>query len=176
MVKDDTTWRIVPDGGTPEQVPDEGVPWADYMSGNVQAADLAYVRGTWLESFYKSPWAGSVPNNLYHDVYTQAIDQLIARGSKLLLIKNPANPELLVAWVCYEITPKNEVVIHYAFTKPTYRKAGACRALLAKVMAIVGAERFFYTFRTSNSRFFTAGTFRPEIARRRETRATAVGT
>lgn len=151
----------------------EAVDWTPYLSGNVQPADVEYVRKTWLDAFYRSPWAGCVPNNLYEEVYTQAIDQLLARGSKLLLIRNPANPQLIVAWICYELTPRGEAVVHFLFTKPTYRKHGAANALLQAVLGACQQERFFYTFRTANARFFQAGTYRPEIARRRDTRAPA---
>lgn len=152
------------------QTEEKLIDWAEHFSGNIQAADYAYIRDTWLDAFYKSPWAGCVPNNLYREVYTQAIDQLIARGSKLLVIRNPANPALLISWICYELTPKQEVVIHFAFTKPTYRKNGAAAALIAAVLSAAGTSRYFYTFRTPSARYFREGTYRPEIARRRDTR------
>lgn len=148
---------------------EETVNWVPHIDGP-RPADLAYVRQTWLLAYRNSPWAGAVPNNLFQDVYTQAIDQLLFRGAKLLTIRNPANPEQLVAWCCYEVTPKHDVVIHFSFTKPTYRRLGACKSLLQTVLDGSDADRFFYTFRTPNARFFPNGTFRPEIARRRDSR------
>lgn len=146
-----------------------GVDWVPHIAGP-RPADLPYIRQSWLMSYRNSPWAGAVPNNLYTEVYSQAMDQLLFRGAKLVTIRNPANPEQLVAWTCYEVTPKNDVVIHFAFCKPTYRRLGAVKALLRTVLDGSDADRFFYTFRTPNARYFPNGTFRPEIARRRDSR------
>ena len=149
---------------------EQEINWAEHQSGP-RASDLDYIRQSWMTAYRNSPWAGAVPNNLYTEVYTQAIDQLLFRGAKLLTIRNPANPEQLLAWTCYEILPKHDVVIHFSFTKPTYRRLGACKSLLRTICDDLNTDQYFYTFRTPNARFFPKGTFRPEIARRRDSRA-----
>jgi GNAT superfamily N-acetyltransferase len=142
--------------------------WTKHFGGP-QPVDMKFIRDSWLESYKTSPWAGAVPNNLYRDVYTQAIDQLLARGAKLLCIRNPTNKALLVGWVCFELTHRGEVVIHYAYVKPPYRRNGAAKALINTILAAANQTRFFYTFRTPSSKYLN-GTYRPEIARRRDSK------
>lgn len=141
--------------------------WASLLEP-ARAADMDYIRESWIRAYRVSPWAGCIPNNLVSSVYTQAIDDLIQRGARLLTIRNPANPQQLLGFCCYEITPRREAVVHFAFVKPTFRRLGACNAMLAYVLAAVPERRFFITFRTAASKYFKNCTFRPEIARRKD--------
>lgn len=142
------------------------VPWSDYLADTITASDIKFIRDSWLASYRTSPWSGAIPNNLFTEVMGQALDQLFMRGMRVLVIRNPANPELLIGWGAYEVNSRGELTIHYLYTKAPYRKHGAARALLAAIQSRAGAERYFYTFKTPASRYF-AGTFRPEIARRK---------
>lgn len=131
--------------------------------------DLEYIRSTWLSSYRTSPYAGVVPNNLFDDVYGETITQLILRGMRFVVVANPADPSLLLGWLAYEVSHapppyRDEYVVHYLFVKPAYRRLGVASQALASV-GIAGP--FFYTFRTSNSKFLKGGVFRPEIARRK---------
>lgn len=131
-------------------------------------ADLDYIRSSWINAWKVSPWAGTVPNNLADEVYTQAIDQLLARGAKLITIRNQANPELLVAWACYELSSRGEAILHFVFVKPTYRRNGISKALVQYMLDAAGDYRYFITHRTAGSKFLKGWTHRPEIARRRD--------
>ena len=144
--------------------------WRPYIRPP-SAKDMEYIRHTWLSSYRSSPWAGVVPNNLYEHVYGETIDQLILRGMKFVVVANPADPSFLLAWLAYEEStddsvspPRRGYVIHYMFTKPTYRRLGC----ISQTLAHLGIDRFFFTFRTQSSKYLKGGTFRPEIARRRE--------
>lgn len=139
--------------------------WAELVQP-ARVPDMKFIRDSWLHSYKRSPWAGVIANNLYGDVVTQTIDQLLMRGAKLLTVRNAANPELLVAWICYEELPRGELCIHAIYTKPVYRRSGAAKALLDSVFKSTGTNRYFYTFRTANSKFLKGGTYRPEIGRR----------
>lgn len=127
-------------------------------------ADEKYIRQTWISSYRNSPWAGTIPNNLFEDICTETYNQLILRGMKLLVCSNPANPTQLLGWLAYEVSSAGEVALHYAFTKPLFRQLGIISHLLS-VADIDGS--FFYTHKTPSAKFFKGGKFRPEIARRR---------
>ncbi len=140
-------------------------------------SDLKYIRDTWLSSYRTSPYAGVVPNNLYDNVYSETIDQLILRGMRFVVVANPANPALMLGWLAYEVdcatsqdltrsSPRrDQYVVHFIFVKPTYRRLGVASQALASV-GISGAS-FFYTFKTSSSKYLKGGIYRPEIARRK---------
>jgi ribosomal protein S18 acetylase RimI-like enzyme len=151
-------------------VSDAPINWVKHFSGPTPA-DFNYVRESWLMAFRKSPWAGIIPNNAYETVMSDAVNQLLHRGAKLLMIRNPANPELVIGWTCFELTARGEVVIHFIFVKPTYRRNGAASAMLRVILGHARQERFFYTCKTGQAKFFKNGTHRPEIARRKNTKA-----
>ncbi len=145
----------------------ENFDWAQLVAPP-KAVDLPFIRASWLDSYKRSPWAGAVPNNLYVETYTQAIDQLLGRGAKLLTVRNASNPELLVGWICYEVLPNQDLVVHFQYTKAPYRRLGVQTSLLSWITGAGVEARWFYTFKTHCSRYFKGATFRPEIARRRD--------
>lgn len=145
--------------------------WVPYLRAPIPA-DLGYIRSTWLSSYRTSPYAGVVPNNLYDDVYSATIDQLILRGLQFVVVANPAAPELLIGWLAFEPgptgsqLPASTPVVLFGFVKPTYRRLGVMSQLLASI-GIRGSTSFFYVFRTACSKYFRGGKYRPEIGRRR---------
>lgn len=142
-------------------------PWTEHIDSTVTAADKKYVVDSWLAAYRTSPFAGCVPNNHYVAVYTDAIEQLLERGARILLVRNAADTTLVVGWLCYEVTPRGDLVVHAAATKPLYRHQGVFTALVQHVMAESRTTRYFFTYRTPACRFYKAGTYEPAIARRR---------
>jgi len=140
--------------------------WAPFIRPPT-LADERYIRQTWVSSYRNSPWAGTIPNNLFDSVCAETYQQLILRGMRLLVCSNPANPEQLLGWIAFEAAPNGDVCVHHAFTKPLFRQLGINSHLLAAAGVTSGAP-FFYSHRTQSSRFLRGGKYRPEIARRRD--------
>lgn len=130
-------------------------------------SDERYIKQTWVSSYRNSPWAGTIPNNLFESVCAETYSQLILRGMSLRVCSNPANPEQLLGWLAYETSPNGDVVVHHAFTKPLFRQLGIMSQLLASAGVEEGAS-FFYTHKTQSSKYLKGGKYRPEIARRKE--------
>lgn len=128
--------------------------------------DIPFVIQSWLRAYRRSPWAGVIPNNLYDQTYGETINQLFNRGLRVKVLQNAANPGLIVAWIAYEVLPRGEIVVHFLFTKPLYRKKGLAKALLADIGANDGS--FLYTFKTPAARYFRSARFKPEIGRRKD--------
>lgn len=148
------------------EVAEESVDWSEYIRPPTPS-DERYIRSTWESAYRNSPWAGTIPNNLFSSVVTETINQLILRGMKLLVCSNPANPEQLLGWIAYEASPSGGVCCHAAFTKPLFRSLGVNSHLLAA--AGVGPEAtFFYTHKTQSCKYWKRGRYRPEIARRKD--------
>lgn len=130
---------------------------------------------SWLKAYRKSKWAGVIPNNLYTPVMSNAIQQLIKRGARIMLAVNADyDPPPGVAkhyehhilgWLCYEYTSDAQPVTHFAFVKPGYRRNGIACALM-RAAGFEPYSRFYYTFRTDMSSKFKAARYCPEIARR----------
>lgn len=146
---------------------DEQPSWEQFFSVPTPR-DLEYVLDSWLAAYRTSPWAGAIPNNLYHSTYREAINQLLQRGARVLVVRNAANPELLLGWICFELTERKELVVHFAYVKPAYRRNGIYKALVGSLLKHSQQTRYFFTYRTPQSKYLTGCTFRPEISRRRK--------
>lgn len=130
--------------------------------------DEPFIFHSWLSSFRSSRFAGCVPNHLYWDVYRVAIEQLIARGAKILVATVPGKPNLLMGFLCHETLRNGEVVVHYCYVKDPYRKSNIATRLIEEIRTD-HEKPIFYTFRTENARHFKRirAVYAPEIARRR---------
>jgi hypothetical protein len=147
-------------------VTEENTDWSKQIR-SASPADLEYVLSTWISSYRNSPWAGTIPNNLFDSVCTETFNQLLLRGMQVAVCSNPANPEQLLGWLAYEREGGlgSALCVHHAFTKPLFRRLG----IISQLLATVGAEGpFFYTHRTVSSQYLKHGIYRPEIARRKD--------
>lgn len=122
--------------------------------------DVSFVMDSWLRSFRKSPYSGVVPRNLYVQVYSECIRQLLARGARLMVACNPEAPEQILGFICYE----SPGVLHYVYVKELYRDSGIAKSLVA--YAGLDRKTMRYTFRTFGSRWL-GGVHQPEIARKK---------
>lgn len=126
--------------------------------------DVKFVLDTWSKTYRLSPWAGVVPNNLWHETIRELITQLLARGAYIIVGADSADDTRIKGWVCVE-RRKDGMVLHYAFTRPEDRRQRVATALLEWTGE--RDARWFYTGRTHKSRYLCRNmTYAPEIARR----------
>ena len=128
--------------------------------------DLDFILDGWLKSYRRSPYAGSVPNNLYFKVYSTAIQQLIDRGMQIDILES-SKVDSKLGFVAYECSERLGVVIHYIYLKEEYRGEGFAQFLLGYI-GIDPGKPFLYTFRTFYSKKFPTGLYKPSIARRKD--------
>jgi hypothetical protein len=122
---------------------------------------------SWTALYRRSPWAGAIANNLFDAVLSETYRQLLARGAQMYLAVNPANPDQWLGYQLVERTSDGVPVVHAAFTKSTYRRAGVQASLFA-ASGIDRTGRLFYTMRCGpESKFYPAGRYTPEVARRK---------
>lgn len=131
----------------------------------VKPEDMSLVMDSWLKSFRGSPWAGVVTNHTYYDIYRVTIEQLLARGAKLLIAHVPGKPDMIMGYLCYEELKNDETAVHYLYVKDPYRRRQIAARLIKQVHKD-NEKPLFYTFKTSYSKHFRARHV-PEIARRK---------
>jgi hypothetical protein len=131
------------------------------------ASDENFILDSWLNAYRTSPWAGTVPNNKYFEVYGEAVRELISRGSIVRVACNPDKPDQILGWLCYEVSARGDKCVHFVYVKDLFRKLGICRALF-KTASIDPKSRFYYTHRTKLARLFENAVYEPAIARRRQ--------
>lgn len=121
--------------------------------------DIGYVFDTYLNTWRHSNFAGTIRNNLFYDAQRQTLEDLIARGAKILVACDDRTPGVIQGWACYEL--KEELpILHYIYERPGYR------TLNLLIDAIPGKKPGFTTHR-QNLRELSAWKNVPEIARRK---------
>jgi GNAT superfamily N-acetyltransferase len=130
------------------------------------AGDVNLILDAWIQEWKKSPWAGCVGNHDIFRVTRETIEQLLARGARLLLAVRKDNPKKIWGFVCYERV-RDDFCVHWVWTRERWRKTGIATALLREARGDIGG-RSFYSFRTHDAKhLFTGWTHAPEIARRK---------
>lgn len=132
-------------------------------------ADFKLVMDSWSKSWRESPWAGAIPNNRFHAVFTDAVAQLVERGAQFVVLCAAANEDQIIGWACYELV-RDGTALHYLYVKDPFRRRGLGAELVQAVKEAHGtSDRTFYTHRTrfADSSIFRGFRHAPEIARRK---------
>lgn len=110
--------------------------------------ELALVFDAWVKSFRKSPWAGTVRNDLWVTVQRATIKGILDRGAVVTVALAPIVPGVHEARrvMGYAVTEPGLEVLHWLYVKDDYRRHGVGRALLNHMTD--GWNRPRYTHRT----------------------------
>jgi hypothetical protein len=128
--------------------------------------ELPGVYEAWAGTWKRSRSAGCIPNHLFNEVTFTAITQLLSRGMKVLVLAAKSHPDVILAWIAYELDKRgDQPIVHYAFTKDGFRERGLCRTLLAHIGA---GENFIYTHQTGYAKYWPKAFHNPGIARRKD--------
>lgn len=131
----------------------------NYQIRPLQPEDVAFVFDNWLKTWRVSPYAGVIRNHSYFTETRALIEDLFARGMKVLVADSGRS---LLGFVAYE--KKDRTIIHYAWTKAPYLNT---RVLTHLIAATDGEKPGFFTF--FNRHLDRSGwTWTPEIARRKD--------
>jgi hypothetical protein len=133
----------------------------ELVSRPSNAEDLSYVYDTWLNSWRTSPWAGCVPNHLFHDTQRATIAGLLARGASVRIAHFPASPELIQGWCCFEIKG-GVTILHYLYAADPFLAPAIIEHFQDTALGRTG----FITHQ-QNKKAFRKWKHVPEIARRK---------
>jgi GNAT superfamily N-acetyltransferase len=95
-----------------------------------RVAELVPSELNWLLSTFKRSYREScadVRTDQYFAAQGAICDALLARFPTILVARNPDGVAL--GWICCESTP-TAIVVHFAYTKASYRRSGIFTALL----------------------------------------------
>ena len=101
-----------------------------------KAMDIPFLTNSWLESFREGFMVSAIPNRAYYAHHHQVIEQLLSKATTLIVC--PAEePDIIMGWICAEVMevydeankPVPALVIHYVYTKRTFRKAEVAKRL-----------------------------------------------
>lgn len=84
---------------------------------------------TWLRSYQTSSlMSKAIPKDTFFAEHHKVIERVLSRNPTVRLAVLPDDPEVVLGWSVTE--PKT---VHYVYVKPSFRRYGIARALLAHV-------------------------------------------
>ncbi len=95
---------------------------------DIEQADVAFLFNSWLKSFRSGRLAAKVDNSIYFSEHHKIIERLV-HGAKTIVACNPAEPGQIFGYAVYEKID-GIFVLHYIYTKHTYRNMGIAREML----------------------------------------------
>jgi GNAT superfamily N-acetyltransferase len=127
------------------------------------STDIGFLFAAWIGSYKTSDWAGVVCDHVTYAIHKATINQLLARGMKVVMAVNPDDEDQILGFVAYEVGP----VLHFCFVKDVFRRQGVAKQLL-EAAGIDRTGPVFHTFRTDDARYLGRRLrHRPEFARRK---------
>lgn len=124
-----------------------------------RASDCDFVFSNWLRTWRESKHAGVVRNHTFFTETRSLIEDLLARGMKILVADAG---DTLMGFIAYELKDER-TVIHYAWVKSVYLSTPVLTHLIASTP---GGKPGFFTF--FNRHLDKEGwAWTPEIARRK---------
>jgi hypothetical protein len=111
----------------------------------------------WANSFRKSPWAGVVPNHLWPQTSRAMINDILARGARVLVAAVPLETGRRVAG--YSVSEPDKNVLHWLFVKQDFRLPGLQLGTQLLNETCPGNEPWTYTCRTKASTRFLGPRF-----------------
>jgi GNAT superfamily N-acetyltransferase len=132
-----------------------------------EPGDMRFVLDSWGKSYRVSPWAGCVPNHLFYDTFHEAVEGLLARGTKITIACAKHDPSRILGWVATE-TVRDGQAVHFLYVKDPFRRRGLASHLLEQTVGTQEGRRF-YTYRTRDAAYLAGPdwVFAPEIVRRK---------
>ncbi len=123
------------------------------------ADDMPLINDSWLNDWRVSRYAGIIPNNLYYDVTRTVIEELIARGARIVVAEHRGE---ILGWACGEVKDEKKV-LHYLYCKDPFIGKGVEERLISE---LPGAAPGWFTFALERFIEDRNWTHAPEMARR----------
>jgi hypothetical protein len=119
---------------------------------------MDWVMDTWLNSWRTSKHAGVVRNCDYYEVTRTLIEDLMARGMKVVVAQHG---DAFIGYAAYE-EKDGKAVLHYLYVKDPFLRSGVEEQLLAAL-----PSPGWFTFFNADLAKDRAWKHAPEIARRK---------
>lgn len=97
-----------------------------------EPTDLPYFLSTWLQGARTWDCNSFMSNNDYFKYYRNEVIQIL--GSCFIKVAYEESvPEIITSWLAYSLTPSQELIIHFVYTRSKLWKRGMARDLIASV-------------------------------------------
>lgn len=94
-----------------------------------ELGDVAFISSTWKQSYWReSPWASRLTWRTFNQQHARVVQRLLALSSALVAC-DPTRSDAIIGYAVFDRTAP--LALHFAYTKPAFRRAGVFRSLLA---------------------------------------------
>lgn len=98
--------------------------------------DFPFVISTWLKSYrYNSPFGKKLKNAIYFKFHHAIAERVLKRQSCRVYIGcSREDPDIILGYIIFELldTPEAFNIVHYIYTKESFRKLGIAARLFNK--------------------------------------------
>ena len=109
-----------------------------------QAEDVAFIMNSWLKAHRESDECRYIDYALYYKHLRPLVVNILTRSS-VFVAANPDDLGQIYGYVVVEYT-EHDTILHYAYTKYTFRRFGVCKQLLEFAIPELGKTPIFATF------------------------------
>lgn len=108
-----------------------------------KAEDINFIYSSWLKSYRNSEDASRMSNEVYYGHHKKVIEQLL-QTSNAVIACNPADPDQVYGYTIFQVV-NGVMVIHYTYTKFTFRKLGIAKEMIHANFPTLGTEPIVVT-------------------------------
>jgi hypothetical protein len=98
---------------------------------DAEVEDVNFIFNSWLKSFRAGTMCRDVESTIYFSEHHKLIEKLVRRGTTRVVCADN-DPATIIGWACYERID-GILVVHYAYTKHTFRALGVQRKLIEEL-------------------------------------------
>lgn len=91
--------------------------------------DLPFILDTWMKTYRTSDYARRVEGGLYFEGQQRRVYRLLGRCDARVIV-DPEEPTSILGYIVHELRD-DELVVHWAYVRPAFRKFGLLRLLIA---------------------------------------------
>lgn len=103
-------------------------------------ADVPFIFSSWLKSYRQSPTVRNIANTSYYTEHHKVIENLLQSCEVYVACKDTDTAEIY-GFICAEVV-SGIFVLHYVYTKHTYRGLGIANQLLSAYERADGAAMY----------------------------------
>lgn len=134
----------------------------EILTRPAKAQDLNFVFDSWMKSWRVSKWSGTIPNHLYYETQRTLIEDLIARGAKIVIAYPEGYDETILGWACGE-EKAGKAVLHYVYVKDPFLGLG----IPTRLVSILPGTKPGFVTHVLPYRELSKWQHTPEMARRK---------
>src|SRR6185312_5662341 len=102
-----------------------------FIIRDAEPTDLGFIHSTWLKGlYYGNDWFREIDQEIYCERYHQVVEHIIFGGKSTIKVAClREDPEVILSYAVFEKKEPGHI-LHWAFTKPIWRKMGIVKSIL----------------------------------------------